>query len=75
MRESIFLNKSEMVSFYWVDVEIGRRGGAFLYTLCVRISVVMQKFQMTRRTTIGDQKNSISESADIRTGDIVGSAE
>jgi hypothetical protein len=33
MRESIFLNKNEMVSFYWVDVEIGRGGGDFLYTL------------------------------------------
>jgi hypothetical protein len=22
MRESIFLNKNEMVSFYWVDVEV-----------------------------------------------------
>jgi hypothetical protein len=28
MRENIFLNKNEMVSFYWVDVEIGR-GTAF----------------------------------------------
>jgi hypothetical protein len=33
MRESIFLNKNEMVSFYWVNVEIGRGAGNFLDTL------------------------------------------
>jgi hypothetical protein len=33
MRESIFLNENEMVFFYWVDVEIGREAGDFLYTL------------------------------------------
>jgi hypothetical protein len=33
MRESIFLNNNEMVSFYWVDVEIERRGGDFLDAL------------------------------------------
>jgi hypothetical protein len=29
MRESIFFNKNEMVSFYWVDLEIGRGAGTF----------------------------------------------
>jgi hypothetical protein len=33
MRESVFLNKNEMVSFYSVDVEIGRGAGDFLYIL------------------------------------------
>jgi hypothetical protein len=33
MRESTFLNKNEMVSFFWVDVEIGRMAGDFLYTV------------------------------------------
>jgi hypothetical protein len=33
MSENIFLNKTEMVSFYWVDVKIGRGVGDFLYTL------------------------------------------
>jgi hypothetical protein len=33
MEESIFLNKNEMVSFYWVDVEIGREPGPF-FTPC-----------------------------------------
>jgi hypothetical protein len=33
MRESIFLSKNKMVSFYWVDVEIGQGAGDFLYTL------------------------------------------
>jgi hypothetical protein len=30
MRESIFLNKNEIVTFYWVDVEIGRGAGLSL---------------------------------------------
>jgi hypothetical protein len=33
MRESIFLNKNEMVSFDWVDMEIGRGVGDFLDTV------------------------------------------
>jgi hypothetical protein len=39
MKESVFLNKNEMVSFDWVDVEIGRGAGDFLYTLhqCTRV--------------------------------------
>jgi hypothetical protein len=30
IRESIFLNKNEMVSFYWADVEIGWGAGLSL---------------------------------------------
>jgi hypothetical protein len=33
MKESIFLNKNEMVSFYWVDVEIGRGLGLSLHAV------------------------------------------
>jgi hypothetical protein len=35
MRESIFLNKNEMVYFYYVDVEIGPGARDFLYTLYI----------------------------------------
>jgi hypothetical protein len=46
MRESIFLNKTEMVSFSWVDVEIGRGGGDFLYPLyLLRGRRIQQIFQ------------------------------
>jgi hypothetical protein len=41
MKKSIFLNKNEKVSFYWVDVEIGRRAGDFLYTLYDAIGLVL----------------------------------
>jgi hypothetical protein len=37
MRESIFLNKNEMVFFYWVDVEIERGAGDFLDTVYVAL--------------------------------------
>jgi hypothetical protein len=47
MREGIFLNKNEMVSFSWVDVDIGRGPGTFFTPLKYRVCYKSRDFYRT----------------------------
>jgi hypothetical protein len=63
MSGGIFLNKNEMVSFYWVDVEIGRGDKDFLYTLslaCHRDSLIL----ILRIATVTTASNTFTNSLD-----------
>jgi DNA-binding transcriptional regulator LsrR (DeoR family) len=73
MRESIFLNKNEMISFYWVDVEIGRGAGDFLYSVyesespsvVIGVGAGAESSELIR-------KDASDSSEDVRCSNIVG---